>query len=107
MDMSTRFWFELAPVFLAVIASVLCAVRASSEVGRLRWFFTLATIASVLLILAQTSWWSVLVFQLQSVMPYIDDDIANMVWTIFNTTVMIAFMVSAFDKSKVIKIVRR
>jgi len=107
MDMSTRFWFELAPVFLAVFAAVICSVRASSEVGRLRWFFTLATVSSVLLILAQTSWWSVLVFELKSAVPYIDDDIANMIWTVFNTTVMVSFIVSAFDKSKVIKAIRR
>ena len=101
--MMTRFWFELAPVILAVVSSILCAVRASTEVGRLRWFFTLATTASVLLILAQTSWWSVLVFQLKDVTGYIDDNVANMVWTMFNITVMVAFMLSAFDKSKLLK----
>ena len=107
MDMMTRFWFELAPVFLAFGAAALCAVRASIEAGRLRWFFTLATVSCVLLILAQTSWWSVLVFELKEVAPYVDDDIANMVWTLFNTLTMIAFIVSAYDRRKVMGVVKR
>jgi len=107
MDMMTRFWFELAPVFLAVGAAALCAVRASIEAGRLRWFFTIATVSCVLLILAQTSWWSVLVFELKEVVPYVDDDIANMVWTLFNTLTMIAFIISAYDRRKVMGVVKR
>jgi len=107
MDMMTRFWFELAPVILAMASALLCSVRASVERGRLRVFFTLATIASVLLILAQTSWWSVIIFQLKEVTPYIDDDAANMVWTLFNITVTIAFIVSAFERERICKALRK
>jgi len=103
MDLMTRFWFELMPVFLAVFAAVLCSVRASVERGRLRVFFTLSTVACVLLILAQTSWWSVIVFELKEITPYIDDDLSNIVWTLFNTTVMCSYAISAFDRNKVLK----
>jgi len=107
MDLMVRFWYELMPVIIAVVACVLCAMRASSEVGRLRLFFTMATVSCVLLILAQTSWWSVLVFELQTVTTYIDDDAANMVWTLFNTITMLAFIVSAVDGKRFRKILKR
>jgi len=106
MDMMTRFWFELMPVILAALAGILCAWRASFEVGRLRWFFTIATVSCVMLILAQTSWWSVLVFELKQVTAYIDDDAANIVWTLFNTLTMVAFIVSSADGKKVRAFVR-
>jgi len=105
-DLAFRFWFELLPVLLAVIAAIVCAIRAGTERGRLKVLFTLATLACVLLIVAQTSWWSVLVFEAVS-SGYIDDDFANYIWTVFNCTVMASYLVSALDKEKIGKALRR
>ena len=105
-DLVFRFWFELLPVFLAVVAAIVCAIRAGVEHGRLKILFTLATIACVLLIVAQTSWWSVLVFEVVS-SGYIDDNFANYIWTVFNSIVMTSYLVSALDRDKIRNALRR
>jgi hypothetical protein len=83
-------FFQLLPVFLACIASVTCARRFNT--GRRKQdklVMALATVCSLMLIIAQTSWWT----------TYIVDGnllgtvFANTIWTIFNTLIMVTLII--------------
>ena len=81
--------FEALPVLLAIFAAVFCSRRYSQErrhrdkVGLIG-----AVIASILLAIAQTSWWAASLVEKR-----LEDTIfANYVWTVFNTIVMLIFM---------------
>jgi hypothetical protein len=81
--------FELLPVGLAVIAAVRCSTRYSMRIRKVdRLTLILAVLNSLLLIFAQTSWWStyVLLGSLQGT------EFANVVWTVFNSLTMIVFI---------------
>lgn len=88
---------EFIPVILAIVSMIITA--ASFKNLRRRQDFIvkiLMLIASVLLIVAQTSWW-------QSVI--IDNDLmgtwfSNQVWLVFNTIVMITFILSSLPRNK-------
>lgn len=93
-DSFIRIIFELMPVFLASLAFVYCSLQIGrQEDWRDKVFFTLACVNCVLLMLAQISWtWTV----------YIGDTIgtllADYTWTIFNSSVMVSYLVMAGKK---------
>lgn len=93
-DSFIRIIFELMPVFLASLAFVYCSLHISRQEGwRDKVFFTLACVNCALLMLAQISWtWTV----------YIGDTIgtllADYTWTIFNSSVMVVYLVMAGKK---------
>ena len=81
--------FEAFPVLLAIFAAVFCSRKyAHEQCHRDRFGLIGAVIASILLTIAQTSWW---VASLEE--KRLEDTIfANYVWTVFNTIVMLVFI---------------
>ena len=84
-----QYVFEALPVLLAIFAAVFCSRRYSQErrhrdkVGLIG-----AVVASILLAIAQTSWWVASLVEKR-----LEDTIfANYVWTVFNTIVMLIFI---------------
>ena len=81
--------FEALPVLLAIFAAVFCSRKYTQERHhRDRFGLIGAVIASILLTIAQTSWWvaSLVEKRLEDTM------FANYVWTVFNTIVMLIFI---------------
>lgn len=81
-----RLLFEALPIFLAMFALILSFRRAlMTDKGQVRVACLLGALCSVLLLIAQTSWaWSVSQGDLTGT------DLANCVWTIYNSVVMAA-----------------
>ena len=87
--------FQLLPVFLALIAAVVCSRHfATHRRRRDRTAMALAVSASVLLVVAQTSWWTTYLIQGDLLGTWF----ANMIWTIFNTVVMVVFILIALPR---------
>lgn len=91
-------FLEFIPIILACVAIVTCSSRYIHERRKSTKFsLFLATIASMLLIIAQTSWWDSVVNQ---------DDLlgtvfANHIWLLFNTlTTFIFITISYPSKSR-------
>lgn len=92
-----RHVFELIPVILAVLAAVTCSISFSRDRRKHdRLAKVLATLASVLLVFAQTSWWvsSVIQHNIQGL------ELANAIWTIFNTLVCFVFLLISWPRIK-------
>lgn len=87
-----RWTFDLIPVGLAIVCFGMSITAARHQRRHSdRVFFNLAALSSMLLILAQSSWWwSVIVGDLSGT------NAANITWTLFNSTTMIAFMIMAW-----------
>jgi len=87
-----NYFFQIVPIVLAIVSVLACSYRASKDRRKSdRIAMLLSMIASILLIIAQTSWW---------VTYAIEGDLlgtvfANHVWTIFNSLVMIIFIIKA------------
>lgn len=83
-----QYVFEALPVLLAIFAVVFCSRKYTQERHyRDRFGLIGAVIASILLTIAQTSWW------VASLEERLEDTIfANYVWTVFNTIVMLVFI---------------
>ena len=84
-----QYLFEALPVLLAIFAAVFCS-RKYTQARRHRDRLGLigAVIASILLTIAQTSWWVAALIEKR-----LEDAIfANYVWTVFNTIVMLVFI---------------
>lgn len=83
-------FFEMLPVILAFIAIFVCAKQAiTTRRIRDRQVYVGMVICSTLLITAQTSWTYTLLQGLTE-----GTFLANMVWTVFNSAVMITFILS-------------
>lgn len=83
--------FEAIPIVLAIIATMFNAERytALKDNGE-RLEVILATLACVLLIVAQTSWWVAVMTGTMEELWW-----ANIVWSTFNTVTMISYIVAA------------
>lgn len=89
------YFFELLPVLLAMIAAVTCASRYSRERRRSdRVIMVLGVLCAVLLIFAQTSWWTSYVVQGHA----LGTQVANAAWTVFNCLVMVSFILSSLPR---------
>ena len=84
-----QYVFEALPVLLAIFAAVFCSKRYAQERRyRDRIGLVGAVFASILLTIAQTSWWVASLVEKR-----LEDTIfANYVWTMFNTIVMLVFI---------------
>lgn len=81
--------FELSPVILAMVAAVTCADRYSRARRKCeRAAMAIGVLCALLLIFAQTSWWTSYVIQGLGLAT----QIADAAWTAFNSLVMIAFI---------------
>lgn len=87
--------FELLPVALATIAVILCGLRYSAECKRtVRIPMLMGMISGLLLIVAQTSWWSSIRVE---GLPF-GTAFADVIWTLFNSIVMACFIYMALPK---------
>ena len=85
-------FFQILPIILACTAAVVCSIRYSSDRRKSdRTTMLLSVLSSVLLIVAQTSWWATYLIEnsLQGTV------FANYIWTVFNSLVMLTFIISA------------
>lgn len=89
------FIFELLPVALAAIAVILCGLRYSAECKRsIRIPMLMGVICGLLLIVAQTSWWSSIHIE---GLPF-GTAFADGIWTLLNSIVMSCFIYMALPK---------
>ena len=89
------FIFELLPVALATVAVILCGLRYSSECKRsVRIPMLMGGACGLLLIVAQTSWWSSIRIE---GLPF-GTAFADGIWTLFNSIVMACFIYMALPK---------
>ena len=91
-----RLLFEALPILAAMFALVLsCRRPLITQCPHVRLSACIGALSAVLLIVAQTSWsWSV------SVGHNVGEDIANVIWTVFNLTVMLGICYAATKGSK-------
>lgn len=81
---------ELLPVFLALLAAVMCSARYKVVKNKAdKAVLALGVASACLLIVAQTSWWGtyILTGDLKGTVW------ANHIWTLFNSLTMLAFIV--------------
>lgn len=89
--------FEFVPVVLAIIAVITSASsfntvrRKSDAIIRV-----LTVVAALLLITAQTSWWQSSIVQGDLLGTWF----ANRLWTIFNSLVMIIFIIDTLPRNR-------
>jgi hypothetical protein len=91
-----KIFFELLPVALAFVVALLAATsytKARRNVDRA--VLILSSASAVMLIIAQTSWYSTLTGG-----GFDDPTWVNDLWTVFNTTVMSAFIANALGRRK-------
>ena len=88
-------YFDLVPVALAVYCLFSSAISFPTKRRKLDKAITiLSAISAILLIFAQTSWWTnALTGTLQGTV------FANSIWSIFNSTVMIIFILFSRTRS--------
>lgn len=87
--------FDLIPIALAIIAIILISKK--YDVVRRRKdkvVLFLSVIAASIMILAQLSWWSTYVLKSE----LFDYGIANMLWTAFNSLVMVIFIIISYPR---------
>lgn len=90
-----RHLFELSPILLALIASVVCSLRYQRDRRKHdRAAMILATVACVTLLIAQSSWWAS-----TAAGNLVGTDFSNILWTIFNNLVMLTFILIAWPRS--------
>lgn len=84
--------FEAIPVALAFIALVMCLHTLHKPRRRNdRFVLSISAVASLLMLVAQSSWWATSVLGAASDGQWW----ANALWTIFNTLVMVVFIINA------------
>lgn len=83
-------FFQLLPVILACIAAITCAHRFNS--GRRKQdkiVMALSVTCSLLLIVAQTSWWTTFLIEGN----LLGTIFADTIWTIFNSLIMVTLII--------------
>lgn len=87
---SIRLIFEMLPIFLAIPAIFMCGYKVlMMRRNHDRTKYILMVVCSVLLVVAQSSWTFTVLKGLTD-----GTDIANLVWTLFNSLVMLTFIFS-------------
>lgn len=85
--------FRLLPIFLAVIAVILCARRFHDDRRKHdRRIMVLSTIVAILLIIAQTSWWASSIIEGSQVSTWF----ARIIWNVYDTIVAIMLIMLAY-----------
>lgn len=87
--------FDLFPVALAILAIML--ISRKYDVTRRKkdkFVLFLSAVAASIMIVAQLSWWSTFVLKSE----LFDLSFANILWTGFNTLVMIIFIIMAYPR---------
>jgi len=87
-----NYFFQIVPIILGVIAVLACSYRATKDRRRSdRIAMLLSMVASLIMIVAQTSWW--VTYAIEG--NLLGTVFANHLWTVFNSLVMIIFIISA------------
>lgn len=93
---AARIFFEVVPLVLAVYAIFTCANRAlTTRRAHDRNQFLLMIICAALMIGAQSSWTYTLLKG-----DILGTDVANVLWTVFNSLVMVTFSYAAWRVPK-------
>ena len=97
IDVSDDLWFavELIPILLAITTIVVAGLAVNKNKGMVNLATIFSVITAFLLILAQGSWMSA---HLQG-FPYFKT-VADNIWTIFNSLVMITLMMFAVNNHR-------
>ncbi len=97
VDLSDDLWFavELIPILLAITTIVVAGLAVNKNSGMVNLATIFSVITAFLLILAQGSWMSA---HLQGI-PYFKT-VADNIWTIFNSLVMITLMMFAINNHR-------
>jgi len=89
--------FNFLPIVLAVIAAIMCTRRFHEDRRKHdRATMAMAVVSCMLLVLAQTSWWTTYIIEGNLMGTWF----ANTVWTIFNTLVMSTFILISYRPKK-------
>lgn len=94
-----NYFFQLSPVILAIIAAISCSYRFAKDRRKHdRLAMLLSVVSSLLLIVAQTSWW--VTYAIEG--NLLGTVFANNIWTVFNSLIMICLILFAqpWRKSK-------
>ena len=87
-----NYFFQIVPIFLAVIASISCSIRFARDRRKQdRLAMLVAVVCSILMIVAQTSWW--VTYAIEG--NLLGTVFANNIWTIFNSLIMICLILIA------------
>lgn len=90
-----RIIFELIPVVLAIISAIVCGHSYRRDRRRRgRMALLVATVCSVLLVIAQLSWWTSYIVQGLS----LGTEFADVLWTMFNNLVMVSYIILAWPR---------
>lgn len=89
--------FEAIPILLAIYAAIICARQYTLDRRKHhKRVLLLGVISSLLLIIAQTSWYVTYVVNGNLIGTWF----ANQVWTLFNSLTMLAFIMLAHGGAK-------
>lgn len=87
-----RGFFEILPIFLAMWAAIACAMSYKRERRSAnKIVFAIATVCSMLLIVAQTSWWVSLIIEGTGQ----GTAFADRLWAAFNSLSMLSYIALA------------
>lgn len=93
-----RAFFEMIPVFLAITSAILCSMKYSKERRtRTKAIMLIGIVCSVLLLIAQLSWWTSVVIQGNT---YDASKFADILWTMYNNLTMMAFIVASYPRGE-------
>jgi len=97
IELQDDIWFavELIPILLAIATIVVAGLAVNKNKGMVNLATIFSVITAFLLILAQGSWMSA---HLQGI-PYFKT-VADNIWTIFNSLVMITLMMFAINNHR-------
>lgn len=88
-------FLEFIPIMLAFIAIITCSAKYMKEKRKAtKISLLLSAIASVLLIIAQTSWWDSAIIQ----NDLVGTVFANYVWLVFNTLTTLIFITISYPE---------
>jgi len=88
--------FELMPVALALVATISCAHRFNTTRHKpTRNLMLLAVICAIIMMIAQTTWWSYWTLRNEMVRPAY----TAVLWTVFNILSMVAFIYASLRRT--------
>lgn len=87
--------FEFTPIVLALVSIYFCTIKFSGTNRRIeRIILCMGVLASVIMIVAQMSWFTTVVVQHNLIGSWF----ANKLWTIFNSLVMVILITFAYSR---------
>lgn len=97
IELQDDIWFavELIPIVLAIATIIVAGLAVNKNKGMVNIATILSVITAFLLILAQGSWMSA---HLRDLVYF--KTVADNIWTIFNSLVMITLMMFAFNNNR-------